>query len=338
MAHEMLPSMGSSFDFHFISMAAVRGFWLLPLILMTGIVGFRLFVLNSTRGSLEETLWEKSIKLKIRHFSRRSISIFLIWFAIMSLIALFHETMMITGKAFWQVFPNLLTVLEKTHWGRAWIDRSLLLILLGIFWGSCLKKEEFPYRWFLVILVLISATFSLIGHPADKGDYRWSIPMDTIHLMAVSLWIGGLLPLFYLILAVKEEYQPEMNRFLTGAVERFSSMAIIAVLTVTLTGLYSVWNSWGRIPSWELLSDSNYGNILTVKVFFVAGVLSCGGLSRFYILPGLRNAIPQKGSKWVNRFFVFLLIELILAAAVLFFAFFLTQSTPPLIPSSHIHE
>jgi putative copper resistance protein D len=335
MAHEMLPSMGSSFDFHFISMAAVRGFWLLPFILMTGIVGFRLFVLNSTKASLEETYWEKSIKLKIRDFSRRWISIFLIWFAMMSLLALFHETMMITGKAFWNVSPYLLTVLEKTHWGRAWIDRALLLILLGMFWGSCLKKEEFPYRWFLVILVLISATFSLIGHPADKGDYRWSIPMDAIHLMAVSLWIGGLLPLFYLLLALKADYHPEMNRFITGVVERFSSMAMAAVLMVAGTGLYSVRNSWGKFPSWDLVSDSNYGNILTVKVIFVMGVLACGGLSRFYILPGLRKAFPQEGLNLLNRFFVFLLIELILAAIVLFLAFFLTQSTPPLIPSSH---
>lgn len=330
----MLPSMGSAIDFHFISMAAVRGLWLLPFILMGGLVGFRLFVFKSFPGALEPGGWEGSLKLNIRSFSRRWISVLLIFFALMSLVALFHETMMITGKNIRDVFPLLLTVLEKTHWGRAWVDRTLLLIVLAMFWGSCLKKEDFPYRWFLVILFFISITFSLIGHPADKGDYHWSIPMDAVHLFAVCLWIGGLVPLFYLFSSIKPEYHTEMNPFLIGIIERFSLMAMVCVALILSTGLYSVWNSWEEFPSWNRLLDSNYGTILAVKFIFALGVLACGGLSRFYILPGLRKAGPGESSSLIGRFFVFLFIELVFACGVLFLAFFLTQSAPP---AAHLH-
>jgi putative copper export protein len=329
MAHEMLPSMGSGIDYHYISMATVRGLWLFPFIVMTGIVGFRLFVFDAMTLRRNEAPWAILIREKIGLFTRRWINISLIFFAIMCLVALIHETMMITGKNVLHIFPYLLTVLEKTHWGRAWVDRAILVALLAIFWGSCLKKEEFPYRWFFVILFLISMTFSLIGHPADRGDYHWSIPLDALHLFAVSLWIGGLFPLFYLAGAVRVKYHSEMTPFLIQVIERFSLMAMIGVAVILITGFYSVWNSWQEIPSWELLTDSNYGNVLTIKLVFVLGTLFCGGLSRFYILPGLRKIGSGDGSRIVRRFFAYLLVELIFAMGVLFFAFFLTQSTPP---------
>lgn len=331
----MLPSMGSSIDFHLVSMATVRGLWLLPFILMTGIVGFRLFVFDAMTEMPDEAPWKISIRKKIKIFSRRWINISLISFVSMCLVALIHETMMITGKNVLDVFPFLLTVLEKTHWGRAWVDRAILVTLLAMFWGSCLKKEEFPYRWFFAILALISITFSLIGHPADRGDFHWSIPLDALHLFAVSLWIGGLFPLFRLCLLVRESYHSEMNRFLTRVIERFSLMAMISIAFIFSTGFYSVWNSWQEIPSWRLLTDSNYGNILATKITFVLATLFCGGLSRFIILPGIRKIASGDGSHLVKRFFAYLLIELIFASGVLFLAFFLTQSTPPAV---HSHQ
>jgi putative copper export protein len=120
-----------------------------------------------------------------------------------------------------------------------------------------------------------------------------------------------------------------MTPFLIQVIERFSLMAMIGVAVILITGFYSVWNSWQEIPSWELLTDSNYGNVLTIKLVFVLGTLFCGGLSRFYILPGLRKIGSGDGSRIVRRFFAYLLVELIFAMGVLFFAFFLTQSTPP---------
>ena len=186
MGHEM-PGMGSSLDFHFLSMVSVRGLWLLPLILMTGIIGFRLFVFNPLSDLLGDNSREKDIKYQVGLLTRRWISVLLIFFSFMTLAALFHETMMVTGKPVPDIFPYLLTVLEKTHWGRVWVDRFLILIVLGMFWGSCLKRDNVPFRWFFILLVLLLGTFTLIGHPADKGDFTWRVLMDAVHLVAVSL-------------------------------------------------------------------------------------------------------------------------------------------------------
>ena len=324
-----MPSMGAGFDYHFLSMASVRGSWLLPLILMTGIVGFRLFVFDPLMRSFGKKTWEKNIKHQMGLFSRRWITRLLIFFAFMSIVALFHETLMISGKKITQIFPYLVTVLEKTHRGRIWVDRSLLLIALGTLWVSCLKRDNLSIRWFFLLLVLLSGTFSLIGHPADKGDFSWATLADILHLVAISLWIGGLFPLFHLLGIIRSSNLPEMNPFLTKIVERFSALAILCVVLVIGTGLFTVRNNWGRFPTWDLLLDSNYGEILLIKMLFVLGVLMLGGLSKFYILPGLRKTSTGNFSPLVSRFFVFLAIELILAAGVLISAFFLTQSTPP---------
>jgi putative copper resistance protein D len=331
MVHE-IHSMGSSLDYHFLSMVVVRGLWLLPLIFITGVIGFRLFVFNPLSDLLGENSREKKMKLQVGLWTRRWISVLLIFFSVMTLAALFHETMMITGKPLSDIFPNLLTVLEKTHWGRVWVDRFLILITLGMFWGSCLKRNNVPFRWFFILSVLLLGTFTLIGHPADKGDLTWRVLMDSIHLVAISLWIGGLFPLFRLLLMMKSWDFSETTPFLVKTVERFSLLAVCSVLLMVSTGIFAVWNSWGQIPTKALLLDSNYGYFLSTKLVFVLGVLAFGGLSRFYILPGLRKSQTGSPARLRRLFKIFLIIELILAAGVLVFAFLLTQTAPPASP------
>ncbi|MBI1822353.1 MAG: CopD family protein [Nitrospirae bacterium] len=330
MGHEM-QSMGAGLDYHFLSMVSVRGLWLLPLMFLTGIVGFRLFVFNPLSGLLGEKSWEKEIKLKVESLSRRWISFLMVFFVFLSIAALFYETHMISGKKNMDILPYLLTVLEKTHWGRIWVDRFLVSIVLEMFWFSCLKRDRFPYRWFFILLVFLSGTFSLIGHPADKGDFTWRVLIDFVHLVSVSVWIGGLFPLIYLVTGIKSSNPSELTVYLTRIVERFSTLAVICVVSMGVTGLLAVWNSWGQWPAWGLLLNSNYGVFFVTKMIFVSGVLACGALSRFYILPGLRKIPSGGGSSLVNHFSIFLAIELIFAAGVLLSAFFLTQSTPPSI-------
>ncbi|MHB8481346.1 MAG: copper resistance D family protein [Nitrospiria bacterium] len=334
MEHDM-NSMGSGFDFHFLSMVTVRGFWLLPLILMTGIVGFRLFVFNPAAGSLGEKSREKEIRLRIGLFSRRWISVLFLLFTFMSVAALFHETLMISGKNIRAVFPYLVIVLEKTHWGRIWVDRFIVSTVLGLIWASCLNRENIPFRMVLILLIALSGTFSLIGHPADTGDFTWRVIMDTLHLAAVSLWIGGLVPLFYLIAVIRPGYLPEMNPFLTKIVGRFSVMATLCVVLILATGLSAVWNTWGRFPTMGILFSSNYGKYFLTKLVFVLFVLMTGAASRFYILPGLRKVPSGIRSPLVNRFYIFLMMELIFTIGILISAFLLTQSTPP---SVHRHQ
>jgi putative copper export protein len=66
-----------------------------------------------------------------------------------------------------------------------------------------------------------------------------------------------------------------------------------------------------------------------MKLFFVLGVLALGGLSRFYILPGLRKSRSGSPARLRSLFQIFLIIEIVLAAGVLVSAFLLTQTTPP---------
>src|SRR6202162_5447139 len=190
MEHQ-IASMGSSFDYHFLSMAFTRGLWIIPLILLTGLVAFRLFVFNPAVRKLKGEGDVHGIQFKIAAFSRRWITLFLVFFALMSLAAVYHETYMITGKKVGDILPFVFMVIEKTHWGRIWVDRFLLLTAFGILWGTCIKRDQPPFQWLLFLLILISGTFSLIGHPADKGDLTFRVLVDFIHLTAISLWIGG---------------------------------------------------------------------------------------------------------------------------------------------------
>lgn len=323
--------MGASIDYHFLSMAATRGLWIIPLILMTGLVAFRFFVFNPAVSKLNGEGGVQEIQFKMAAFSRRWITLFLAFFALMSLAALYHETYMITGKKMGEILPFVFMVIEKTHWGRIWVDRFLLMTAFGILWGTCIKRDQLPFQWLLFLLILISGTFSLIGHPADKGDLTFRALVDFVHLTAISLWIGGLFPLFNFFRMAVPWDRSEIKPLLKEVLERFSTLAVASVSIMAVTGSLEVWNSWGKVPSLALALDSNYGNILIAKVIFVFAVLAMGGLARFYILPGVRRSAISGNLSLMNQLYLFLAIEVCFATIVVVLAVLLTQSSPPFI-------
>jgi putative copper export protein len=107
-----------------------------------------------------------------------------------------------------------------------------------------------------------------------------------VHVIAVSVWIGGVAGLAALS-RVRSKLSPAGGALWAQLWGRFSTVALIAVGCIVISGLYMAWTLVGS-PA-ELLT-TRFGNVLLVKVILVAAAVTIGGCHEFVLLPRMARA------------------------------------------------
>jgi copper transport protein len=106
--------------------------------------------------------------------------------------------------------------------------------------------------------------------------------VDTAHLAAMSVWLGGLAVLLAALLTRAAPPPTEAATALT----RFSPLAVGCVATLVLTGVYQAWRGVGSI---DALAGSSYGRLLLFKVVGIGILLWLGALSNSAVRRGYAN-------------------------------------------------
>ena len=135
-----------------------------------------------------------------------------------------------------------------------------------------------------VLGVGLLLTPGLAGHASTQDLVPLALTSDVVHLVAVSLWLGGLA---LLAAAVLPRRLPEE---LAAVVPRFSRIAFGAVIAILATG---VFQGWREVRSKAALTQTTYGKLLIVKVVVFALLVALGGLSRRYVQA--RYRVPASG-------------------------------------------
>jgi uncharacterized membrane protein len=161
-------------------------------------------------------------------------------------------------------------------------------------------------------------TFSLQSHGAALGSTLATI-LDWLHLVAMAAWLGGLLPLAFLLGSVPQRDAERM--VLTKLVPRFSRVALVSVATLTLTGLYSALL---HVRSLEALTATRYGQVLSLKSGFFAVLLGLGAVNLLALSPRLHQA-RSATVYWLRRT---VRAELLIGLLVLLAAGVLTGVAP----------
>ena len=125
----------------------------------------------------------------------------------------------------------------------------------------------------VVLGVALPATWSGTGH-ANAQPGIVPAAADTVHLAAMSAWVGGLALLAVCVLPRSADHP--VGEVAT-ALTRFSRIATVAVAALALTGLYQAWRGLG---SWAALPGSSYGTLLVFKLALIGLLLWLGALSR----------------------------------------------------------
>jgi putative copper export protein len=188
----------------------------------------------------------------------------------------------------------LAAVLTQTHYGSVVIARALALAALLVL--ATLPSR--PARsTALAVAAAVALTTSLGGHAADWGDVSLAVAADWIHMLAASVWTGGLFALAVVVLRAR---MPWALALVTTIAGRFSRLAGGCVLAVVATGAYNAWLQV-RVPS--ALVTTAYGRVLLTKILMAGAVIGLGAINRYAIVARLIEAPTPRWGKWVRRAF-----------------------------------
>jgi putative copper resistance protein D len=194
------------------------------------------------------------------------------------------------GSAAAALDPNTIsTVLFDTSFGLVWCWRLLFAFLLI---GACLAplaRRRMPAILVLSLLLLVSLGW--VGHAVEgQGVARFVHQINQmVHLLAAGLWLGGLVPLTWLLGRARSPLGAAWISVARDVVPRFSHMGYVAVALLAATGAI---NTLLLVGSVEALAGTPYGRLLSLKIlsFLVMVVLAL--INRFRLLPRLRRE-PQ---------------------------------------------
>ncbi len=212
---------------------------------------------------------------------------------------------------------SLITVMAKlltSQTGLVMAARLILLILLSWWAGRLTAPGSGPSRaWWAGVAggsgVLL--TFSLQSHAAASGSIL-SVGVDWLHMLGVSTWIGGLIPLGRLL---------RRGGQYSRLVPFFSLAALISVDTIAASGTYGLLTN---ATSLAALEQTTYGQMLLIKVVLFFILVLIGAINLLLLSPRLSLAESQ-AARWLSRN---MRAELLLAVFVLFAAGVLTGVAP----------
>ncbi len=156
---------------------------------------------------------------------------------------------------------------------------------------------------------------TMVSHAAASGDPKY-IALDFIHVVAISIWSGGVLA-FALVAA------PSVRdtRALGAMTWRFSLVALVSVVVLITTGTLQAFD---RLVLWEDLYETPYGIALLAKIVLLLGILAFGALNLLVWGPRLRRGLEQRAGLLRG-----VAVESSLFLAVFVAAGFLTALAPP---------
>lgn len=121
---------------------------------------------------------------------------------------------------------------------------------------------------------VLAATWGLVNHSASGGLVALSVAVDTVHLVAMGVWLGGLGILLGVLLPARDVSAMRV------AIPRFSRVALVCVATLVASGTYQAWRQVGTPAA---LFGTDYGTFLLAKLGLVAVLLALGATARAWV-------------------------------------------------------
>jgi putative copper resistance protein D len=157
----------------------------------------------------------------------------------------------------------------------------------------------------VALLALIAPVFQ--SHSASGGSHSLAIGSLVIHVIALSLWVGGIFALVAL---------DEADRRI--ALPRFSQMALWTAIAVVASGVANAWVRMNFTSAWT----TTYAYIVIAKVVLTAVLIALAYRNRKALQAGERTG-------W-NLLWRIIFIEALLMGVVTVLGSWLSNSTPPI--------
>jgi cytochrome c oxidase assembly factor CtaG/putative copper export protein len=156
---------------------------------------------------------------------------------------------------------------------------------------------------------------ALTGHAAGAANHAMAVNSIGLHLVAVTIWVGGLVTL-----VVVRDSDPERQAHL---VKRYSTLALIAFMIVAVSGIAMSVINLGKFEN----IFTPYGLLLSLKVGALLFLGAIGGHYRYRLI-GRMATIPAKA----KEFWLIVMGELLVMGAAIGLGTALSRTAPPADP------
>ncbi|GIF77239.1 ABC transporter permease [Asanoa siamensis] len=170
---------------------------------------------------------------------------------------------------------SIMTFVSSVDLGRALAVSAMLAVAVFLACTVALRPGGALFALVLALVAVTPAVFT--GHAASADNHQLAVSSQLLHVVPVTLWVGGLLAL----LLVSRTDAGDLAR----AVSRFSALAVWCLVAVGVSGVLS---AAVRLPSWTELLTTWYGQFVLIKVALFAFAGWAGWQHRRATLPHLR--------------------------------------------------
>ena len=254
------------------------------------------FLLVENQGKLQEGA------LKVR---KRATAFAGIWL-VASVLHIFLTLANILGTSFADALERntVRSFLTQVDLGQYLGVQTLLIAVIAL-------AIRFVRSVLAAAMLLLFSLITLIipifqSHSAASGSHQLAIGSLIVHVVALSLWVGGI----FAIVAL-----PDSDR--KFALPRFSQMALWTAIAVVVSGIANAWARLNFMDAWS----SGYARIVVLKAALTFVLLFLGYRNRRGLAQG-----SSTGIKLIGRFVV---VEALIMTTLLFLGSWLAQTEPP---------
>ena len=307
--------------------------WLLYLS-AAALTGGMLFMLVVWRPASQLVQTEIGQPLSYRPPWRRLATLALLMLGVAQVVGLLVQAGLATGSEIalpWSSTAG--QILFNTRYGALWIARLVLALMLAGLLRALVTNRN---RWLAFgVSLLLLLTISLGSHAASEAQPILPVLGDWLHLLAASVWVGGLIYFVAGLGAVRELTPAIRTRLVARLIPRFSVLALVSVGTLTLSGLYSAIL---RIGTLAALTGTLYGQTLIVKLIIALPLVLLGAVNLLSSRPRMKRAAAQADGDpvLVTRFRQLITGEVILGSILLLSVGVLTSLPPAQTTSTSV--
>lgn len=214
-----------------------------------------------------------------------------------------------SAPGFWEQLAVNAWPLEAT---RLWFtEAGLALVATGM---AAVARTRAGLAWTLAAALVALAPLGFAGHASGTEGHHQAMTGMFLHLVGVTLWVGGLLALLVL--------RPVLGRALPVTVSRYSTVALGCYALVALSGVVVA------VLQADDLSDltSGYWWVLWAKV---AALVVLGGFGSWHRRHLLADGLARRGA-----FARLALVEVAVMAATVGLAVALSRTPTPALEST----
>ena len=158
--------------------------------------------------------------------------------------------------------------LTQTSLGKSYLFQIILVLLILIIasfakqntWGSYLATV-------IGLIAIIAPVFQ--SHGSSSGHHGLAIGALVVHVIALCIWVGGLIGLAQLDIKQRKIALP-----------RFSQIALWSAMAVAISGAANAWTRLDSISSWQ----TKYGAIVILKIALTLILIGFGALHRRWLI------------------------------------------------------